>query len=268
MCITVEPTSTVVDDTAAAFSSWSPAELHDAMETHFSHYGGIAIGRFDRQHPLRQTGGAIVVPVRVVCRPERRLIDRLAHVDLELHASEAVRLLTAAEAALRAARLGERDGGRDRGRRARPGDPDRDGGGGVHARPEADSSLDVRTRRRPGDLRMVDDPGFDVGLRNLRGHARHDGPGDLVQIAADAVHHRRHAAAGIDVDPQFEDEAPRLRQGHLASVEAAHGARARQQIELGRAELIRVHVHGVSDPACHSLLLLERRHRSIGAASK
>lgn len=40
VCITVEPTSTVVDDTAAAFSSWSPAELHDAMETHFSHYGG------------------------------------------------------------------------------------------------------------------------------------------------------------------------------------------------------------------------------------
>jgi len=31
----------VIDDSAAQFQTWSPAELHDAMETHFSQIGGV-----------------------------------------------------------------------------------------------------------------------------------------------------------------------------------------------------------------------------------
>ena len=38
--VTIDPTHTEIDDSAAEFSTWSPAELHDAMETHFSRYGG------------------------------------------------------------------------------------------------------------------------------------------------------------------------------------------------------------------------------------
>ena len=38
--ITVNPHHTVIDDSASQFNTWSVAELHDAMETHFSQYGG------------------------------------------------------------------------------------------------------------------------------------------------------------------------------------------------------------------------------------
>lgn len=38
--ISMNPTHTVIDDSAAAFNTWSVAELHDAMETHFSRYTG------------------------------------------------------------------------------------------------------------------------------------------------------------------------------------------------------------------------------------
>jgi hypothetical protein len=38
--VTIDPTHTVVDDSAAQFQSWTTAELHDAMETHFSQVGG------------------------------------------------------------------------------------------------------------------------------------------------------------------------------------------------------------------------------------
>lgn len=51
-------TASVIDDSAAAFASWSDAELHDAMETHFSQYAagggwpkwhmwGVLCGRHD-----------------------------------------------------------------------------------------------------------------------------------------------------------------------------------------------------------------------------
>lgn len=54
--VTIDPTRTVIDDSAPAFTSWSPAELHDAMEVHYSRYGqqwpawrmwGLLAGRFD-----------------------------------------------------------------------------------------------------------------------------------------------------------------------------------------------------------------------------
>ncbi|HEV7880800.1 hypothetical protein [Bradyrhizobium sp.] len=38
--VTISPDHTVIDDSAAAFRSWTTAELHDAMETHFSQIGG------------------------------------------------------------------------------------------------------------------------------------------------------------------------------------------------------------------------------------
>ena len=62
MRVTIPPEHTVIDDTAAGFTTWSPGELHDAMETAFSRIGsdwpewnmwGIQAGKFD--DPL--TGG-------------------------------------------------------------------------------------------------------------------------------------------------------------------------------------------------------------------
>ena len=41
VAVTIDPTHTVIDDSAAAFESWTPAELHDSMETHFSRFGGV-----------------------------------------------------------------------------------------------------------------------------------------------------------------------------------------------------------------------------------
>lgn len=38
--VTVNPRDTVIDDSASEFNTWSVAELHDAMETHFSQYTG------------------------------------------------------------------------------------------------------------------------------------------------------------------------------------------------------------------------------------
>lgn len=38
--VTIDPSHTVIDDSAPAFQSWTPAELHDAMETHFSRFTG------------------------------------------------------------------------------------------------------------------------------------------------------------------------------------------------------------------------------------
>jgi hypothetical protein len=40
VCVTVPPDHTAIDDSDPQFVSWSPAELHDAMETHFSVFGG------------------------------------------------------------------------------------------------------------------------------------------------------------------------------------------------------------------------------------
>jgi len=54
--LTIDPARTIIDDSASKFSSWSPAELHDAMETHFSqissgwpkwHMWGLLAGTFD-----------------------------------------------------------------------------------------------------------------------------------------------------------------------------------------------------------------------------
>jgi hypothetical protein len=55
ICVSVTPTHTVIDDSAPAFTAWSDAELHDALETHFSVYGptpswhvwGVMVGRHD-----------------------------------------------------------------------------------------------------------------------------------------------------------------------------------------------------------------------------
>jgi hypothetical protein len=38
--VTIDPVHTVINDSAASFASWSAAELHDAMETHYSQFGG------------------------------------------------------------------------------------------------------------------------------------------------------------------------------------------------------------------------------------
>ncbi|MBY0294754.1 MAG: hypothetical protein K2X71_01770 [Methylobacterium sp.] len=38
--VSINPDHTIIDDSDPNFESWSPAELHDAMETHFSQYGG------------------------------------------------------------------------------------------------------------------------------------------------------------------------------------------------------------------------------------
>jgi hypothetical protein len=54
--LTISPDRTIVDDRARAFASWSPAELHDAMESHYSRFGqpwpawrlwGLLAGRYD-----------------------------------------------------------------------------------------------------------------------------------------------------------------------------------------------------------------------------
>ncbi len=38
--LTLEASRTIIDDSAPEFTSWSPSELHDAMETHFSRHPG------------------------------------------------------------------------------------------------------------------------------------------------------------------------------------------------------------------------------------
>lgn len=40
VCVTINPTHTVIDDSADEFTRWSPAELHDAMETYYSQFAG------------------------------------------------------------------------------------------------------------------------------------------------------------------------------------------------------------------------------------
>jgi hypothetical protein len=54
---TISPDHTIIDDSAAAFSSWSPAELHDAMEAHYSRFSepwpawrmwGLMAGTFEQ----------------------------------------------------------------------------------------------------------------------------------------------------------------------------------------------------------------------------
>lgn len=40
VAVAVSGTPEVIDDSAAGFATWSPAELHDAMEQHFSQFGG------------------------------------------------------------------------------------------------------------------------------------------------------------------------------------------------------------------------------------
>ncbi len=56
VCVRIRPDRTIIDDSAPQFTSWSDAELHDAMETHFSQIGGswprwemwgLMAGRFD-----------------------------------------------------------------------------------------------------------------------------------------------------------------------------------------------------------------------------
>ena len=78
--VTIDPTHTVIDDSAAGFASWSPAELHDAMEANFSRFGGpwpswqmwgVMAGRFDNPgvggimyDAAAQFGGAGEAPER------------------------------------------------------------------------------------------------------------------------------------------------------------------------------------------------------------
>src|ERR1043166_2157861 len=54
--VSIEPDHSVIDDAAPEFKSWTPAELHDAMETHFSHFSrtgpqwrmwGLMAGQFE-----------------------------------------------------------------------------------------------------------------------------------------------------------------------------------------------------------------------------
>ncbi len=55
-CVTLRPARTIINDSAANYTTWSVGELHDAMETHFSQIGGtwpkwemwgVLVGRFD-----------------------------------------------------------------------------------------------------------------------------------------------------------------------------------------------------------------------------
>ncbi|MDY7116852.1 hypothetical protein RAN53_10870 [Halomonas sp. SSL-5] len=55
--VTLASDRTIIDDSAASFNQWSPSELHDAMETHFSqmnsgwpkwHMWGLLCGQYDR----------------------------------------------------------------------------------------------------------------------------------------------------------------------------------------------------------------------------
>jgi hypothetical protein len=78
--VTIDPAHTVIDDSAAGFTSWSPAELHDAMETNFSKFSGpwpswqmwgVMAGRFDNPgvggimyDAAAQFGGAGEAPER------------------------------------------------------------------------------------------------------------------------------------------------------------------------------------------------------------
>ncbi len=39
--VTISPSHTVIDDSAPEFESWTPAELHDAMATHFSQFRSV-----------------------------------------------------------------------------------------------------------------------------------------------------------------------------------------------------------------------------------
>jgi hypothetical protein len=39
--VTINPAHSIVDDSAPGFATWSPAELHDAMETYFSQISGV-----------------------------------------------------------------------------------------------------------------------------------------------------------------------------------------------------------------------------------
>jgi hypothetical protein len=56
VCVTINPAHTVINDAAPGFATWSPAELHDAMEVHYSQIGagwpkwhmwGLLAGTFD-----------------------------------------------------------------------------------------------------------------------------------------------------------------------------------------------------------------------------
>lgn len=38
--VSIDPNVTVIDDSAPQFRTWTAAELHDAMESHFSRFGG------------------------------------------------------------------------------------------------------------------------------------------------------------------------------------------------------------------------------------
>lgn len=40
VCVSIRPQRTIIDDSGPEFSRWSPAELHDAMELHFSQFAG------------------------------------------------------------------------------------------------------------------------------------------------------------------------------------------------------------------------------------
>ncbi len=81
--LTINPARTIIDDSAAAFSTWSVAELHDAMEQYFSQYAGtwpkwnvwcLLAGTFETSSvggimfdAAQQYGGAGEAPERQGC---------------------------------------------------------------------------------------------------------------------------------------------------------------------------------------------------------
>lgn len=81
--ITINPTHTIINDSATQFNTWSPAELHDAMELYFSQYPGtwpkwqmwcLLAGSFDNSgvagimfDAAAAYGGAGEVPERQGC---------------------------------------------------------------------------------------------------------------------------------------------------------------------------------------------------------
>lgn len=90
--VTVNPDHTIIDDSATQFNTWSVAELHDAMEQHFSRYPGtwpkwhmwcLMAGTFDSP----SVGASCSTPPLLTGGRERPPIARVALFSATTHGS-------------------------------------------------------------------------------------------------------------------------------------------------------------------------------------